>query len=83
MLKWIEQSNGRCHADSGDRTYIVDVFDVGARDGDPLLTVHDGRYRSTCWAMRLWVGNDTHGPVRLFDSRNDAKRAAEEMEVGS
>jgi hypothetical protein len=50
-LHWITDDDEQYSADSGDRTYIVGVFNVGAYDGDPTLTMYDDRYRSTCWSL--------------------------------
>jgi hypothetical protein len=50
-LHWVKDHEEQYSADSGDRTYIVGVFNVGAYDGDPTLTMYDDRYRSTCWSL--------------------------------
>jgi len=79
-LHWIKDDDEQYSADSGDRTYIVGVFNVGAYDGDPTLTMYDDRYRSTCWSLTTRVGNVTRGPVRLFDDLSSALLAAQDAE---
>jgi len=81
-MKWIEDESG-FYADSGDRTYIVRPFSPAAHDGDPSLTMVDpDRYISEAWGLRVWIGNDTKGPIRLFSDAGFAKIAAEEIEQG-
>lgn len=60
-LNWDQRAGQYC-ADNGDRTYIVRTFDVGAYDGDPLLTMYDERYRSECWSLRIWGGQHDNWP---------------------
>jgi hypothetical protein len=79
-LHWIEDDDEQYSAYSGDRTYIVRVFNVGAYDGDPTLTMYDDRYRSTCWSLTTRVGTVPHGPVRLFDDLSSALLAAQDAE---
>jgi len=39
-LQWVKDHDEQYSADSGNRTYIVCVFNVGAYDGDPTLTMY-------------------------------------------
>jgi hypothetical protein len=76
-LAWVKHHDERYSADSGNRTYIVGVFEVGAYDGDPTLTMYDDRYRSTCWSLTTRVGTITRNPVRLFNDLSSALLAAQ------
>ena len=64
-LHWVKDHDEQYSADSGNRTYIVRLFNVGAYDGDPTLTMYDDRYRSTCWSLTTQVGIVTRNPVRV------------------
>lgn len=79
-LQWVKQQDERYFADSGNRTYIVDLFEVGAHDGDPTLTMYDDRYWSTCWSLTTRVGTMTRNPVRLFNNLSSALFAAQVAE---
>ena len=79
-LHWIKDDDEQYSAYSGNRTYIVCVFNVGAYDGDPTLTMYDDRYRSTCWSLTTRVGTIPRGPVRLFDDLSSALLAAQDAE---
>jgi hypothetical protein len=76
-LHWVKHHDERYSADSGNRTYIVGLFEVGAYDGDPTLTMYDDRYRSTCWSLTTRVGTITRNPVRLFNNLSSALLAAQ------
>jgi hypothetical protein len=76
-LHWVKHHDERYSADSGNRTYIVGLFEVGAYDGDPTLTIYDDRYRSTCWSLTTRVGTITRNPVRLFNNLSSALLAAQ------
>jgi hypothetical protein len=76
ILRWVKDDEQYC-AYSGDRTYIVRLFNVGAYDGDPTLTIYDDRYRATCWSLTTRVGIVTRNPVRLFNDRSSALLAAQ------
>jgi len=76
-LHWVKHHDERYSADTGNRTYIVGLFEVGAYDGDPTLTMYDDRYRSTCWSLTTRVGTITRNPVRLFNSLSSALLAAQ------
>jgi hypothetical protein len=76
ILRWVKDEDEYL-AYSGDRTYIVRLFNVGAHDGDPTLTIYDDRYRSTCWSLTTRVGIVTRNPVRLFNDRYSALVAAQ------
>lgn len=78
-LRWVKDDE-QYVASSGDRTYIVGLFNVGAYDGDPTLTMYDDRYRSTCWSLTTRVGIVTRNPVRLFNDRSSALFAAQHAE---
>lgn len=79
-LHWVKDDDQQYSADSGDRTYIVRLFNVGAYDGDPTVTMYDHRYRSTCWSLTTRVGVSTRNPVRLFDDLSGALLAAQDAE---
>jgi hypothetical protein len=79
-LQWVKHHDERYSADSGNRTYIVDTFEVGAYDGDPALTMYDDRYRSSCWSLTTRVGAMTRNPVRLFSNLSSALFAAQVAE---
>jgi hypothetical protein len=79
-LQWVKQQDERYFADSGNRSYIVDLFEVGAYDGDPALTMYDDRYRSTCWSLTTRVGTMTRNPVRLSSNLSSALFAAQVAE---
>ena len=79
ILRWVENGDEYI-AYSGDRTYIVRLFDVGAYDGDPTLTMYDDRYRSTCWSLTTLKDVATRNPVRLFNDRSSALFAAQQAE---
>ena len=76
-LRWVKDHDEQYSAQSGNRTYIVGLFNVGAYDGDPTLTMYDDRYRSTCWSLTIRVGVTTLNPVRLFNNRSSALFAAQ------
>jgi hypothetical protein len=80
ILRWIKDDDEQYCAYSGDRTYIVRLFNVGAYDGDPTLTMYDDRYRSTCWSLTTRVDIATRNPVRLFNDRSSALVAAQHAE---
>jgi hypothetical protein len=81
ILRWVKDDNDEQYcAYSGNRTYIARLFEVGAYDGDPTLTMYDDRYRSTCWSLTIRVGIATLNPVRLFNSRSSALFAAQQAE---
>jgi hypothetical protein len=79
-LHWVKDHDEQYSAGSGNRTYIVRLFDVGAYDGDPTLTMYDNRYRSTCWSLTTRVGTVTRNPVRLFNDLSSAFLAAQVAE---
>lgn len=79
-LHWVEEDDEQYSAYSGDRSYIVRLFNVGAYDGDPTLTMYDDRYRSTCWSLTTRVGVVTRNPVRLFGNLSSALFAAQNAE---
>jgi hypothetical protein len=79
-LHWVKRHDGQYFADSGNRAYVVDLFEVGAYDGDPTLTMYDNRYWSTCWSLTTRVGTMTRNPVRLFNSLSSAMFAAQVAE---
>lgn len=79
-LHWVKDHDEQYSADSGNRTYIVRLFNVGAYDGDPTLTMYDDRYRSTCWSLTTRVGIVTRNPVRLFNDLSSALFAAQVAE---
>ena len=58
-LHWVKDHDEKYSAESGNRTYIVALFNVGAYDGDPTLTMYDDRYRSTCWSLTTLAGTIT------------------------
>ena len=81
ILRWVKDDNDEQYcAYSGNRTYIARLFEVGAYDGDPTLTMYDDRYRSTCWSLTIRVGSATLNPVRLFNNRSSALFAAQQAE---
>lgn len=81
ILRWIKDDDDEQYcAYSGNRTYIARLFEVGAYDGDPTLTMYDDRYWSTCWSLTIRVGTTTLNPVRLFNNRSSALFAAQQAE---
>jgi hypothetical protein len=81
ILRWVKDENDEQYrAYSSNRTYIARLFEVGAYDGDPTLTMYDDRYRSTCWSLTIRVGVATLNPVRLFNTRSSALFAAQQAE---
>jgi hypothetical protein len=81
ILRWIKDDDDeQCCAYSGSRTYIARLFEVGAYDGDPTLTMYDDRYRSTCWSLTIQTGMTILNPVRLFNNRSSALFAAQQAE---
>ena len=81
ILRWVKDGYDEQYcASSGNRTYIARLFEVGAYDGDPTLTMYDDRYRSTCWSLTIQVGTATLNPVRLFNNRSSALLAAQQAE---
>jgi hypothetical protein len=81
ILRWIKDNDDEQYcALSGNRTYIARLFEVGAYDGDPTLTMYDDRYRSTCWSLTIRVGSATLNPERLFNNRSSALFAAQQAE---
>jgi hypothetical protein len=79
-LRWVKDHDDQYSADAGNRTYIVRLFNVGAYDGDPTLTMYDDRYRSTCWSLTTRVGIMTRNPDRLFNDLSSALFAAQVAE---
>jgi hypothetical protein len=79
-LHWVKDHDERYSAQSGNRTYIVGLFNVGAYDGDPTVTMYDDRYWSTCWSLTTRVGTVTRNPVRLFNNLSSALFAAQVAE---
>jgi hypothetical protein len=79
-LRWVKHHDDRYSAHSGNRTYIVRLFEVGAHDGDPTLTMYGDRYWSTCWSLTTRVGTITRNPVRLFNNLSSALFAAQVAE---
>lgn len=79
-LHWVKDHDEKYSAESGNRTYIVALFNVGAYDGDPTLTMYDDRYRSTCWSLTTLAGTVTRNPVRLFNNLSSALFAAQVAE---
>ncbi len=79
-LHWVKDDDEQHSAYSGDRTYIVSLFNLGAYDGDPTLTMYDDRYRPTCWSLTTRVGIVTLNPVRLFADLSSALLAAQESD---
>jgi hypothetical protein len=77
ILRWIKDDDEQYCAYSGDRTYMVRLFNVGAYDGDPTLTMYDDRYRSTCWSLTTLMDIAIRKPVRLFEDRSSAMVAAQ------
>ena len=81
ILRWVKDDNDEQYcASSGNRTYIARLFEVGAYDGDPTLTMYDDRYRSTCWSLTIRADIATLNPVRLFNNRSSALLAAQQAE---
>jgi hypothetical protein len=81
ILRWIKDDDDEQYsAYSGNRTYVARLFEVGAYDGDPTLTMYDDSYRSTCWSLTIRVGIATLNPVRLFNNRSSALFAAQQAE---
>jgi hypothetical protein len=79
-LRWVKDHDEKYSAYSGNHTYIVRLFNVGAYDGDPTLTIYDDRYRSTCWSLTTRVGAATRHRVRLFNDLSSALFAAQVAE---
>ena len=79
-LRWVKDHAEQYSAGSGNRTYIVGLFNLGAYDGDPTLTIYDDRYRSACWSLTTRVGSVTHNRVRLFNDLSSAFFAAQVAE---
>jgi hypothetical protein len=79
-LHWVKHHDGHYSASSGNRTYVVGLFEVGAHDGDPTLTMYGDRYWSTCWSLTTRVGAITRNPVRLFNNVSSALFAAQVAE---
>ena len=79
-LHWVKDHDEKYSAESGNRTYIVALFNVGAYDGDPTLTMYDDRYWSTCWSLTTLAGTVTRNPVRLFNNLSSALFAAQVAE---
>jgi hypothetical protein len=79
-LHWVKDHDEKYSAESGNRTYTVALFNVGAYDGDPTLTMYDDRYRSTCWSLTTLAGTVTRNPVRLFNNLSSALFAAQVAE---
>jgi hypothetical protein len=79
-LHWVKDHDEQYSAKCGNRTYIVRLFNVGAYDGDPSLTMYNDRYWSTCWSLTTQVGTVTRNPVRLFNNLSSALFAAEVAE---
>jgi hypothetical protein len=81
ILRWIKDDDDEQYrAHSGNHTYVARLFEVGAYDGDPTLTMYDDSYRSTCWSLTIRVGIATLNPVRLFNNRSSALFAAQQAE---
>jgi len=79
-LHWVRNHDEQYSAESGNRTYTVGLFNVGAYDGDPTLTMYGDRYWSTCWSLTTRVGTVTRNPVRLFNNLSSALFAAQAAE---
>jgi hypothetical protein len=79
-LQWVKHHDEQYSADSGNRSYVVGLFEVGAHDGDPTLTMYGDRYWSTCWSLTTRVGTITRNPVRLFNNLSSALFAAQVAE---
>jgi hypothetical protein len=79
-LHWVKDHDEQYFAKSGNRTYIVGLFNVGAYDGDPTLTMYSTRYWSTCWSLTTRTGTVTRNPVRLFNNASSALFAAQVAE---
>lgn len=79
-LNWVKNDDDQYSADAANRTYTVRLFNVGAHDGDPTLTMYDNRYRSTCWSLTTRVGSVTRNPDRLFNDLSSALFAAQVAE---
>src|ERR1700761_5007202 len=82
-LHWVKDHDEQYSAASGNRTYVVALFNVGAYDGDPALTMYNDRYWSTCWSLTTRVGTVTRNPVRLFNNLSSALFAAQMAEDGA
>jgi hypothetical protein len=76
-LQWVKHHDEQYSANSGNRSYVVGLFEVGAHDGDPRLTMYGDRYWSTCWSLTTQVGTITRNPVRLFNNLSSALFAAQ------
>ena len=74
-LEWRDLGD-RYTAEGARLSYVVQLFNPATQGGDPKLWIYDDQYRSECWSLRVWDGNDTKG-ARLFDSPGDAMRAAQ------
>ena len=79
-LQWVKHHDEHYSANSGNRSYVVGLFEVGAHDGDPTLTMYGDRYWSTCWSLTTRVGTITRNPVRLFNNLSSALHAAQMAE---
>jgi hypothetical protein len=79
-LQWVKHHDEHYSANSGNRSYVVGLFEVGAHDGDPTLTMYGDRYWSTCWSLTTRVGTITRNPVRLFNNLSSALFAAQVAE---
>jgi hypothetical protein len=79
-LHWVKDHADQYCAQSGNRTYTVGLFNVGAYDGDPTITMYSDRYWSTCWSLTTRVGTLTRNPVRLFNNLSSALFAAQMAE---
>jgi hypothetical protein len=79
-LQWVKHHDEHYSAKSGNRSYVVGLFEVGAHDGDPTLTMYGDRYWSTCWSLTTRVGTITRNPVRLFNNLSSALFAAQVAE---
>jgi hypothetical protein len=79
-LRWVKDHDNQYSAEAGNRSYTVRLFEVGAYDGDPALTMYDDRYRSTCWCLTTRVGTMIRNPDRLFEDLSSAFFAAQVAE---
>ncbi len=82
-LHWVKDHDERYSAESGNRSYSVGLFNVGAYDGDPTLTMYSDRYWSTCWSLTTRAGTVPRNPVRLFNNLSSALFAAQVAEDNS
>jgi hypothetical protein len=76
-LQWVKHHDEHYSANSGNRSYVVGLFEAGAHDGDPTLTMYGDGYWSTCWSLTTRVGTITRNPVRLFNNLSSALFAAQ------